>query len=252
MWATDPQWVPMRSDFNSHWCILSSYFTMWMLLSQRGVVQNKPFLKINLPINAIYCLFLSNNLKYLNWKNSQELNLLCNPAPIICYKVGQLYPRVWLAGLFSSCLECSSLALIIKKKKKKVILRTQSAIPWSYYLHQTHLGNWGTMYWVLSKQQCDCNSTIMHVYLHSCSLLQTLECYPRKFFLSTDAISYIKPSPVLPTRKYFLSLIWILWIFMFTFYLVLVILSHSSIMCKCCLSLFPIRYLLIVVILKNT
>lgn len=119
MWATDPQWVPMRSDFNSHWCILSSYFTMWMLLSQRGVVQNKPFLKINLPINAIYCLFLSNNLKYLNWKNSQELNLLCNPAPIICYKVGQLYPRVWLAGLFSSCLECSSLALIIKKKKKK-------------------------------------------------------------------------------------------------------------------------------------
>ena len=88
-----------------------------------------------------------------------------------------------------------------------VILGAQSDTPWSYYLHQTHLGNWGPTYWVLSKQQRDCNSTIMHMYFHSCSLLQTLEFYPRKFFLSTNAISYTKPSPVLPTRKYFLSLI---------------------------------------------
>ena len=106
--ATDPQWVPMTSDFNSHWSIMSSYLTMWMLLWQRGVVQNKPFLKINSPINAIYCLFLSKHLKYSSWKNSQELNFLCNPAPIICYKVGQPYPRVWLAGLFSSCLDSSA------------------------------------------------------------------------------------------------------------------------------------------------
>lgn len=125
---------------------------------------------------------------------------------------------------------------------------TQSATPWSYYLHQTHLGNWGSMYWVLSKHQRDNHAYVSPFLLALANprilpkkVFPVYQCYLLHKAFSSSPNQKIFSFPHLNSLDFYVHLLPCIGYF-----------THSSIMCKCCLYLFPIRCLLTVVILKNT
>lgn len=143
-----------------------------------------------------------------------------------------------------------SLALIIKKKKKKG--NTEDSICHSLVLLFTP-NSFGELGAICTG--CSQNNSVTVIPIIICvspfsSLLQTLECYPRKFFLSTNAISY-KVFSSSPNQKIFSfphlnfsgflcspsTLYWL-------FYLTLI-------MCKCCLSFLSDILSQVVVILKK-